>query len=426
MAELALRLFAHIPFDESRSTRYGGLQGAVRRWDRGGTRSTRHSRAAAIAARRRRRRGSRQIPSSRSRTSALRTSSKLNPDSHHQSSLLGSSLSTPSAAVRTDHRGPGMLASTHPSGLMEINDEDGNIMSAMSQGPWLRTQPFDNSHPGFITPGAYSNQPPTKFPRSPLSDHSDLMTTPSSGFAVVRGGRATEQMPYQLHDNGRRTRQDPRPGPPLGGRDYPPSAHQARHPMNTSHGFTSSRNRLTLANTNDTFYQLDGAPQNASRTTTNLFENTTFHPPTIESRPNRTHKTSSQKRPRPKGPSWLFGKGQNNRTPVADASSDDYDTDDDTDDDEDRGEGSGRQGGLKGVLSGSLARWWSPKPARSSCEEDLNELNQEGFSTEAKTFEVVRQPRPRPSPAASSTGHVQGHLGASPNSISNLPPVTAD
>ncbi|OAV94958.1 hypothetical protein PTTG_26827 [Puccinia triticina 1-1 BBBD Race 1] len=236
LVELVLRLGAHIPFDETRSTRAGGIRGAWRRWDRSsGSRSTRHGRAAAIAARRHRRRPPKPAAVGSRRTPRASIFSALNGQDNHPGEL---------AHVQTPSLSPGFGA---------INDEDGNIMSAMSQGAWLRTAPPDNS----LFPARPGMAPP---------DHSGPGGQPSSGFAVVRGGRATEKTPYLMHNDGRNSWRTPSHRP----HDYPPS-HHAHHLQQHHLPPSSSPPSAFFHSTSSSANPLN--PHLAhSTTTTNLFD----------------------------------------------------------------------------------------------------------------------------------------------------------
>ncbi|KAI8443960.1 hypothetical protein BY996DRAFT_6435527 [Phakopsora pachyrhizi] len=253
--ELFLRLFAHIPFDETRSSRAGGLRGAMRRWDRTSSRSTRHGRAAAIAARRRNKNGSKVAP--------LQSSQPVmkSLDAYSKNKMPAASGFTLGVnAVNSKDYGPHHQPYPSPSpspGFAALNDEEGNIMSAMSQGPWIRAPGPDPIVNGFQRPSPYLVAPQIS---------SNTESSPSSGFAVLRGGRASEKTPYLMHNDGRRTWHDnPRTRQHSAGvRDYPPVAHQAQISFSPPSDFN------LISSSSGIQYQ------GTSKTTTNLFENTTF------------------------------------------------------------------------------------------------------------------------------------------------------
>ncbi|EGG08810.1 uncharacterized protein MELLADRAFT_115893 [Melampsora larici-populina 98AG31] len=364
IVELGLRLIAHIPFDETRSTRSGGLKGAIRRWDRNGNRTTRHGRAAAIAARRRRRRRIKQSGSTSLGLGIKQPSNTLPPrtsiqflDGQLKGSVSGLSTSHPLIRQEQDDMRNRINVLSHghqsPVGMIGMNDDDGNIMSAMSQGPWLRTQPpFELN----TIPSAHheSHHPVHTPPKPPPTT-----AVASSGFAVVRGGRATEKTPYEVHDDGRR-------------RDYPPMAHQAPSTSGFS-SFTGSGNR----------------------TTTNLFDQPDHH--TTSPRIENQKKKIARKNKRTM---WRIG-GLSNRRRNESSSEDDETTEEEEEEDDEPREGKSRIGRLFGNWKRSSTTY----QRRSSTEDELieEEGNVEPTSSGGgggtKTFEVVRQPRLKPSPA---------------------------
>ncbi|KAH9814540.1 hypothetical protein DFH28DRAFT_970314, partial [Melampsora americana] len=323
IVELGLRLCAHIPFDETRSTRSGGLKGAIRRWDRDGNRSTRHGRAAAIAARRRRRRRTKQNGS----TFTWIGSSIQFLEGPLKGSV--SALNTPHSLIRqepNDSRNRlNVLPHGHhsPVGLIGMNDDDGNIMSAMSQGPWLRTQPPYELNPipsSHHEPHHPSHTPPQPPPTTAVA---------SSGFAVVRGGRATEKTPYEVHDDGRR-------------RDYPPIAHQAPSTTRFS-SFTGSGNR----------------------TTTNLFDQPDHHQlsPGFEQK----KKKASRKSKRTK---WRLGglsQRRRRRSRRSESSSEEDETTEEEEEEEEEGEEG--EGGMSRI-GRLIGNWTRPKKERTRSEDE--------------------------------------------------------
>jgi hypothetical protein len=159
--ELLLRAFGNVPFDEAKSSKAGGLGGALRRWDRSGKRRRKHTRQ--YAARR----------SRRSRTS--QTLERVN--------------STGSYADAGDYQ----TAFAFPTPL---DDPDAYAMSTMGHPPRWHQEHLNDLRVGqAIPPGSYS----TPVHQRSASYHD--ATTPeasTSGFRVVRGGKATDTSPYTM------------------------------------------------------------------------------------------------------------------------------------------------------------------------------------------------------------------------------------
>ncbi|PLW51335.1 hypothetical protein PCASD_01024 [Puccinia coronata f. sp. avenae] len=415
LIELLLRLAAHIPFDETRSTRAGGLRGAWRRWDRTTSRSTRHGRAAAIAARRHRR--------ARRKSSASAKLPQKAPVAVRTSIFSALNVQSPNHADKAAKE----LSNSYPSsslapGFMMMNDDDGGIMSAMSQGPWVRPAVSESMYGGGGGGGG-----PTTTTFAPSNSHhasgahhhqqqqseqlvgypSHHPNTPSSGFAVVRGGRATEKTPYEMHNDGRNHWRPSR----LPHHDYPPSSQHARPA-----GRGSSPDFQHHPPPHEFYQTPAGHNTNASRTTTNLFESSPFqlnsssdHEPPRRSR--NSSSSNSRRRRRRKAPQGtmgllgLFRRGggrpSSESSESSESSSESSEDDDDEEDDWDDESGSdtnrdGQQqapGKLRGLIGG-LGRWrrQDPAPAAGAAPAAPAPAASSGF-------QVVRQPRPRPAPA---------------------------
>lgn len=385
IVELVLRVAAHIPFDETRSSRSGGLRGALRRWDRGGGRSSRHTRAASIAARRRRG-GDRPTstalsngrPRSRASTSVILDLNQKN----NSNSALG--------------RG-GSMASRHDlytQPVVPFTDDDGYIMSAMSKGPWLQATPTGYPE-GYMPPGQYAARPPLSAHRQSQSlswsDQVPAGAAASPGFAVVRGGKATEKTPWQMGDDGRR-----------GDRDYPPYSHQKQSASVGSMGRMRAQSmsaKLDVAHEGggSDEWAAPGGPGDRlaqSRTATAV-------------RPLAATAARPQRKRKAKG--GVLGKFNRKRRGSTASATSELSTDDEEDDDEAPEEPKGKTWGLPALGAlGSLGMPWRRKGA-----EDENKA-----SPASNTFEVIRQPRPRPSPrsanAAPLASPVDGGFSSSP------------
>ncbi|KNZ49963.1 hypothetical protein VP01_466g6 [Puccinia sorghi] len=411
LVELLLRLVAHIPFDETRSTRAGGLRGAWRRWDRTASRSSRHGRAAAIAARRHRRRLARRKSegSTKFTLKGVRRASVFSTlNSHHH--LPSPSHGDKSTAAQEQHQ-----ASSLSPGFVTMNDEDGNIMSAMSQGPWVRP-PVSEAMYGSANSGRLAS--PASHPVGhqslalpPMTGYPSQSSAPSSGFAVVRGGRATEKTPYQMHNDGRNSWRAPRLP-----HDYPPS-HNGHHHDDKSPSLDFSVHHSAPP----VFYQANNT-LNGSRTTTNLFENTPFplSSSSDQSSPRRPRSRHDAGRHRPRrsqakkatGILGIFRRGRGNPSSCSDSSSSSSSSsccsssssseDSHNGEEWDAGNGPGEKGTgrgvtekLRGIMGGLGGRWRREKQTATPDEQTPS-----GSAGPANTsFHVVRQPRPRPPPA---------------------------
>jgi hypothetical protein len=166
IVELLFRLIAKVDFDESRSPRNTGLLGAMRKKELIG------------AGRRRRRRKTGQ----NSRKSQSATPS-LGPTMRAEALAF-----SPSRASFGQHAGyeTGYLTPSNrlarPSHGRDADDENENIMSAFRSRPQSTVYgPVNHFDTGYVQPGSYAAAAP-----------------PSSGFRVVRGGRATDDSPYTM------------------------------------------------------------------------------------------------------------------------------------------------------------------------------------------------------------------------------------
>ncbi|KAI7940044.1 hypothetical protein MJO28_013696 [Puccinia striiformis f. sp. tritici] len=451
--ELILRLVAHIPFDETRSTRAGGLRGAWRRWDRSISRSSRHGRAAEITAKRQRRarRKSKQQTRRASIFSALNDQSPAHHHHHHHQQQQ-------QHHQHLDNHSP--YGPTPPSlspGFVTMNDEDGNIMSAMSQGAWVRTP--GGSEPMFTNNsnnlarfpvsgggrigGSSSLTPPDPYPSS-----SGPPTSSSSGFAVVRGGRATEKTPYQMHNDGRNSwRPQPRPqqqqqglgvtSSPLNNHhyhDYPPNSntrfgHQQSARLGVQNGFFEPNHLNTTTN----LFENSGSNNTATPYHHNL-SNSSDHDGSI----NRMNSSNRRRRKGKKngkkkssagagGIFNFFSSSRDNNKDDDDGSSssssessssdedDDWDDESGSEEEEDERSRTGRKK-LKGLIGG-LDKWRKtkidPLNHASSSEVPDSHLGNEpidlhltgGAGGAGGGFQVLRQPRLKPSPVGSSVSN---------------------
>ncbi|KAI8442716.1 hypothetical protein BY996DRAFT_8543175, partial [Phakopsora pachyrhizi] len=372
--ELFLRLFAHIPFDETRSSRAGGLRGAMRRWDRTSSRSTRHGRAAAIAARRRNKNGSKVAP--------LQSSQPVmkSLDAYSKNKMPAASGFTLGVnAVNSKDYGPHHQPYPSPSpspGFAALNDEEGNIMSAMSQGPWIRAPGPDPIVNGFQRPSPYLVAPQIS---------SNTESSPSSGFAVLRGGRASEKTPYLMHNDGRRTWHDnPRTRQHSAGvRDYPPVAHQAQISFSPPSDFN------LISSSSGIQYQ------GTSKTTTNLFENTTFENSSSDVDEQSKDPGKKDKRRNVKKPFLGIGLFRREDGPNEGSSEeDDWDDTDEEEEEDDAKESS--QNKIKDLVKG-LGSWGRGKSrvlstGSDESEHEASKASEPTQSNSGKAFEVVRQP----------------------------------
>ncbi|WAQ91185.1 hypothetical protein PtA15_14A66 [Puccinia triticina] len=326
---------------------------------------------------------------------------------------------------------PGELAHVQtPSlspGFGAINDEDGNIMSAMSQGAWLRTAPPDNS----LFPARPGMAPP---------DHSGPGGQPSSGFAVVRGGRATEKTPYLMHNDGRNSWRTPSHRP----HDYPPS-HHAHHLQQHHLPPSSSPPSAFFHSTSSSANPLN--PHLAhSTTTTNLFDQQpapfplSGHSTSDDSLPHSSVRRRQNRKKKKKNThtgGGLFGlfrssarapdRTDSDSTDSTDSSS----SSDSSEEEEEEGAEDGASGSedvsggstrrrrrkrLQTGILGGLDRWRRKPSASASAQQQQEIIDGDGGAglaqSAAPAFQVVRQPRPRPSPNGSANTSATVNAGA--------------
>lgn len=443
LVELLLRLIAHIPFDETKSTRAGGLSGALRRWDRTATRSLRHGRAAAIAARKHK--------SFRSKSSPAAPSDKpLSGLATTRSSVFSAlNVQVPNQVDKSQkhHHPLGSSSPTPSPAFVTLNDDDGNIMSAMSQGPWLRTPTSETLFTNQLH-GLYSNPTSNQPMASDLNAYSTPnVTAPSSGFAVVRGGRASEKAPYLMHNDGRNTWQNSRvqQSSSRNHHDYPPIGSQSQ--LSTSPDF-----QIQHSHAGPSFYKPAGNHSNASRArTTNLFETSAFqlgHPEHQSDPSSSKQKAKQAMRKKDFTLLGLFQVGRSKKK--GDGSSDDDDDDDwddsdeeeeeDSSEEEEDGEAGKKKSKLKGILGG-LEGWGRRRldtkdsdgrddrgggRGRVDEREEADSIGA-GAGGPSTGFQVVRQPRPKPSPGHSTTtknSNVNHHPEGDQDQVSLPPPPT--
>lgn len=221
LIELVVRGLGHVPFDETRSLRAGGLTGAIRRWDRSGRkrRHQRHGRNTSAASRR-----------------ALRSAGTQSEQDHlqrHQSDLR----SRHTSSFYDDYP----RAFNPESNQNAVDDDGGYIMSAMSDNHWQSA-----SYPAYVKDENSQQRLPARSPSWHTNNSLELPaafgdTNPGkSSFTVVRGGKATDEAPFTMSARAGESHLGGRRGPgadsagimPLG-YDYqmqqPPPSQQQSH-----------------------------------------------------------------------------------------------------------------------------------------------------------------------------------------------------
>ncbi|KAK4054818.1 hypothetical protein OIV83_000742 [Microbotryomycetes sp. JL201] len=189
--ELVIRVMGGIPFDESRSARAGGLGGALRKLERssgGSNLQNQHKKGKA---------------SRKAARAAVANASRQSSDLH-RAALHGPSETTVGTHTRLlDRNRP--RSQTPQSSFTQGDsaarsfygsntDDDGYIMSAMSNGPWASA--------GHVRPGEYSSVGGPVIRSGPLRGEQATVVpaVSNTGFARISGGRASSSNPYQLVD----------------------------------------------------------------------------------------------------------------------------------------------------------------------------------------------------------------------------------
>jgi hypothetical protein len=356
--ELGIRVVGNVPFEESRSTRAGGILAAIRRFDRTGNGNWRKSTQSTM----RRRSVAPSRASQRPRTDASSPASGQPMLGNRASSRWSTATGSYSDATsyRSPHSPSGFPPTTlpgpDPSPSAEEID-DGYIMSA-----WQRV-------PGYVAPGSYSAVPATPSHRHSAS-WGESTRPQGSSFVMVRGGKASENSPYSIEQH----------------HDYPP-AHRhlgssGYHSANSSTPSLGSRPRARSQSATIEFAQEVAAaiagPSSKTHSeqrpgtagTVELYPKPVALPDQGPSIP----PAASKKQPR--FLARLVGKSRKS----TDFSSDD---DDDETADED-GQGARRGGG---------GFWFLGKKQKQKDTAGDKEQQSGGGKS---SFVVVRQPRPKP------------------------------
>lgn len=392
--ELLIRIVGGVPFDESRSSRSGGLGGALRKWDRGGQGKSH-------------RKGARRGTTQKSTARVNRATGDLRRTGHRGPSetTVGTHtrlLDSQSANASTF----GYKEGSHGSRQRyqpTSNEDDGFIMSAMSSGPWT------SSSPGYVKPGAYSsgNTPTVSAPAATSGpvlrsgptwgDTATIVpaAVPSSastpGFARIGGGRASSSNPYQVATMSASANAGYPPYPSSSADGYQTGVAPPGNPRRLSQSAivemagpgSSADNFAPMArNTSRMSLGAGGIPA-LPPSSALLLSNTVTRPsPTETARPGQHAMTSSAS-----ATGGFFGRFRRARPPMSDYSSDE---DDSEDDDEHEAGRKRRFGGLRWLRAGRM---------RDTRSEDENELEQEDEVPPAERgFVVTRKPRPGPPP----------------------------
>lgn len=348
VVELIVRILGGVPFDESNRARSGGLSGALRRWDRQGKKNMRQQ--------------SRTVSSRRASTGLEGGSSQhmlgsSRPTSMHTNSQYGDMM----ASYRSQ-------ASPGPGALTEDLD-DGYIMSAMSSGPWQGKARGGD----YIAPTDYRTRSPSWGEQTPAG----------SSFAVVRGGKATDQSPYTLASQPSRGATAPPIDYFQGGSSVPPRA-RAR----------SFSAQIEFAG--EPVASSSALPQGARPArppSVNLLSNQPPSSPGAEAAlANPANTSPSKAAKRQSGASTLapffgfFRRNSSNEHVHEDTSDDDDDEEEDEEADEDRGKASTTRWPFG--IRGGRRRPTTPEAAAG--------LDGEEAEAPAKSFVVVRPNKPAP------------------------------
>lgn len=398
LVELTVRVIASVPFDESRSPKSGGLSGALRKLDRRGgggkhrrhgdsTRQSEASRRRAIEERRRRH-VHRERLARASEVASVNTHTFMLPSAARPAGHPGS----PSSAMS-------MTPNASPFPSSGLVDDDGFIMSAMSARGWDSPPAHHGGYAGVtgptLRPGPqqWSSElsmataaPPASAqlvggPHHP-GGRSRPGAGPSSGFARVGGGKATQNNPYQL------AHAEDTAYPP-----YPPISSADMYA-----GRRGSQGTFGGAEAMPPAHRQASRPSLTLPSSSALLSNVVSPGGRLDAEHNRRLSTRARARQARKG--GFFGRFKSQ--PV-------YSDSDDSEDssaEDPAGGGRRKRGGLLGVLGGGGGRARSGSAGRRQPPEaeELYELTEPleppfepaGDDSAEKGFSVVRKPRPRP------------------------------
>ncbi|BGP12904.1 hypothetical protein JCM10213_005144 [Rhodosporidiobolus nylandii] len=412
LLELVVRLVGGVPFDESRSSRGGGLLGAFRKArGRGSGKKRRGGNAGAARANAAKRRAIEE----RRRRNLHRD--RYGTGMSDRSSVAARTHMLPSAVRPAGHSSLSLNGAGAPfpsSGL----DEDGYIMSAMSSRGWDTASEASSQRPGYVKPGAYASANaggPILRSVQQHWGHSEVsMTSPSpnsaiivpaaavpapstvsggSGFTRVGGGKASHSNPYQLVNAG----QPAAAYPP-----YPASSAD----MYSTPAFVSPTQRrqsstavVELAGASAPGFT-GGAPTRPSLSlpSSSALLSNSVSPAGGRGRLDDEHNRRPSARVRNRhlaNQGGFFGRFKKQRASFSDE--EDLTDETDTDDENARPKRSGAWGALAG-LGGAFGK----RKERRGGEEEYDPPEEPEPAPEEKGFSVVRKPRPRPSPPASA------------------------
>ncbi|SCZ90898.1 BZ3500_MvSof-1268-A1-R1_Chr1-3g02361 [Microbotryum saponariae] len=417
--ELIVRLVGRVPFDESRSPRAGGLFGTLRKWDRGAAGGGPTARG-----RRKKRKGSERRAAAREaatgerrrpeRRDSPRDSRRLNRQSMETRSVL--------AANRASHRGS------------RYDDDAAYIMSPMSSGPWSQTGSTHSSE--VIKPGAYSNKGGPVLRSGPNWGEATVVpatnasvmsvSTASSGFQRVGGGRATYTNPYQLAtvelDNSNQYPPYPSssadvysvkaPGNPRRLSQSAVIEMASATALSNEEEVLSSTSTIT-GNGSNRQARRSSAPLALPPSSSTLLSNAVprYDAPdkTRQGQRRSSRPISSGGTPAKKtGGTGLFGRFRRTqpRPSTSDYSDDSDDFTDDEEDDDEVSRGKRPAGRLKGLFATRFAKKADQGKKQQGAErhqaEEVEQLAP-AVAPEQAGFSVVRKPRPRPPVTAAST-----------------------
>lgn len=355
VVELGIRLVAHVPFDESRSPRVGGLFGALRRWDRGGqgTRGGGGGRRRNASNRQRqnhRAGGLEQRHGPSASESTVGTHTRMLPPRSRHHSRTSSSMSMGYADVGTPSAyGRSLYGPPTPK------DDEGFIMSSWSPGS-----------NGYVKPGAYSTSSSKTQPilrSGPAWGEAVVTPAEPSGFARIGGGKASSSNPYQLANA---------PGPTA----YPPYPSSSADLYGASTVPANPR-RLSQSAVIEMASSPADSPSRLPPRSSLLLSNTVAPYSMDQPSPARPSKANH----------GFFGRFKRK------GSNEEFSSDDDDDSDDERP---------------AKARLWPLRFGRKADKEEGEEEEREESPVEPaqKGFVVTRKARPNPSPSTSS-GAVQ-------------------
>ncbi|GAA6058577.1 hypothetical protein JCM10212_007016 [Sporobolomyces blumeae] len=390
--ELVVRVVGRVPFDESRSSRGGGLFGALRKLDRvrggkkGGRGGRRHGAGGAARARAIEERRRRNFQRDRLRGASETTIGTRTHMVGH-AARPGHASQTSSLSL-----GGGRYAA---SGLI---DEDGNLVTSLGGG-WSGSE--SGRRPGYVKPGAYASSTtgsavlrnaPAAWAEHPVTlvpsnGPQGAPSTTSSGFTRVGGGRATHKNPYEYANpssSSNATAAYP-PYPPASSDAYGGSkASMPGNPRRLSQSAVIEMAGANAAIDSPPISRHNTRPSLQLPSSSALLSNTVSHYSA-----GRLEDEHRRAKPQPTR-GGFFGRFKKRRATL---SEDEFTDTDDSDDERPAGR---RWGGIK------LAGWkrsrdrdddddegTSARVARPTEEPVVPDTGEKGFS-------VVRKPRPRP------------------------------